>query len=66
MLDYGYTDYTMSIGEHLGNPSLEKVTTLSLEEAARTEFSMPNCVILNTNYHELNTNYSKIKLMTNS
>jgi len=55
MLDYGYTDYTMSIGEHLGNPSLEKVTTLSLEEAARTEFSMPNCVILNTNYHELNT-----------
>ena len=46
MLDYGYSDYMMHVGEHLGNPSLEKVTTLSLEEAARTEFSMPNCVIL--------------------
>ena len=46
MLDYGYTNYTMSIGEHLGNPSLEKVTTLTLEQAAQTTFSMPNCVIL--------------------
>ena len=46
MLDYGYTDYKMYIGEHLGNPQLEKVTTLSLEEATQREFSMPNCVIL--------------------
>ena len=46
MLDYGYKDYTMCIGEHLGNPSLEKVTTLSLEEAVQRDFSMPNCVIL--------------------
>ena len=46
MTDYGYTYYNMSVGEHLGNPSLEKVTTLSLEEAATTEFTMPNCVIL--------------------
>ena len=46
MLDYGYTDYQMSVGEHLGNPSLEKVTTLSLEEATRRDFSMPNCMIL--------------------
>ena len=46
MLEYGYTYYTMHVGEHLGNPSLEKVTTLSLDEAAKTEFSMPNCVIL--------------------
>ena len=46
MLDYGYSDYTMHVGEHLGNPSLEKVTTLSLEEAAHREFPMPNCVIL--------------------
>ena len=47
MLEYGYTNYTMHVGEHLGNPSLEKVTTLTLEEAAKREFSMPNCVILN-------------------
>ena len=46
MLDYGYSDYTMHVGEHLGNPSLEKVITLSLEEAAHREFPMPNCVIL--------------------
>ena len=46
MLEYGYTYYNMSVGEHLGNPELEKITTLSLEEAARAEFSMPNCVIL--------------------
>ena len=46
MLEYGYTDYTMHVGEHLGNPMLEKVTTLTLDEAANREFSMPNCVIL--------------------
>jgi precorrin-6Y C5,15-methyltransferase (decarboxylating) len=46
MLDYGYTDYTMYVGEHLGNPEKEKVTTLTLEEATRITFSMPNCIIL--------------------
>ena len=46
MLEYGYTYYTMHVGEHLGNPTLEKVTTLTLDEAANGEFSMPNCVIL--------------------
>ena len=49
MLDYGYTQYTMHVGEHLGNPSLEKVTTLSLEEAVQRDFSMPNCLILARN-----------------
>ena len=43
MIDYGYTNYQMHVGEHLGNPSLECVTTLSLEEATRREFSHPNC-----------------------
>ena len=46
MIDYGYTYYQMSVGEHLGNPSLEKVSTFTLEETSRQEFSMPNCVIL--------------------
>ena len=46
MLDYGYTYYNMSVGEHLGNPTLEKVSTLTLEEAAHRDFSMPNCIIL--------------------
>ena len=48
MLEYGYTNYTLHVGEHLGNPECEKVTTLTLEEATRREFSMPNCVILNS------------------
>lgn len=46
MIDYGYADYRMYVGEHLGNPSLEKVTTLTLEEAAKCDFQIPNCVIL--------------------
>lgn len=46
MLDYGYTYYNISVGEHLGNPALEKVTTCSLEEATLEDFAMPNCVIL--------------------
>ena len=51
MLDYGYTYYNMSVGEHLGNPSLEKVSTLTLEEVARCDFDHPNCLILNTIGH---------------
>ena len=46
MIDYDYTSYTMSVGEHLGHPDLEKVTTLSLEEATRRTFDYPNCVIV--------------------
>ena len=46
MMEYGYNQYTMHVGEHLGNPTLEKVTTLTLEEAAKRDFSMPNCLIL--------------------
>ena len=46
MIDYGYTAYQMHVGEHLGNPSLESVATLSLEEATRREFSHPNCLII--------------------
>ena len=46
MLDYGYNNYKMYVGEHLGNPSLEKVSTLTLEEASQCDFAMPNCLIL--------------------
>ena len=46
MIDYGYTNYQMHVGEHLGNPQLEKVTTLSLEEASKHDFAMPNCLII--------------------
>ena len=66
MLDYGYTNYNMSVGEHLGNPSLEKVSTLTLEEVARRDFDHPNCLILNTNDHKLIMNFSQINITDNS
>ena len=46
MLEYGYSHYVMHVGEHLGNPALERVTTLSLEEAAQRDYTHPNCLIL--------------------
>ena len=46
MLDYGYTDYTMYVGEHLGHPTKERISTCRLDEATRQEFSHPNCLIL--------------------
>ena len=52
MLDYGYTSYHIYIGEHLGNPALEKVSTMTLEEAAHRDFSLPNCVILKSTQKE--------------
>ena len=66
MLDYGYTNYNMSVGEHLGNPSLEKVSTLTLEEVVRRDFDHPNCLILNTNDHKLIMNFSQINITDNS
>ena len=52
MIDYGYTNYQMHVGVHLGNPELEKVTTLSLEEASQRDYTMPNCVILDAVSHQ--------------
>ena len=46
MLDYGYAGYVMHVGEHLGNPERERVTTLTLGEAAERTFDAPNCFIL--------------------
>ena len=46
MLDYGYTSYTMHVGEHLGNTDLERVISLSLVEASTHTFSLPNCLLL--------------------
>ena len=74
MLDYGYTNYTMYVGEHLGrsssagllpegrkNPEKEKVTKLTLEEASQHEFEHPNCVILAVANSSLFTLHSSLK-----
>ena len=46
LLHFGFSDYRMMVGEHLGNSEQEHVTQLSLEEAKAREFERPNCVIL--------------------
>ena len=49
MLHYGYVEYEMYVGEHLGNTEAERVVRYSLEEAATTDFSFPNCLIITKN-----------------
>ena len=49
MLHYGYVEYEMYVGEHLGNTEAERVVHYSLEEAATTDFSFPNCLIITKN-----------------
>lgn len=46
MLEYGYDNYRMTVGEQLGNRELERVGTFSLPEAQVKEFRAPNCAIL--------------------
>ena len=58
MLDYGYTYYNIYIGEHLGHPEKESVTTLTLEEAATRTFDQPNCVILHSPFSILNSQFT--------
>lgn len=49
MLHYGYVEYQMYVGEHLGNIEAERVALYSLEEAATNDFSFPNCLIITKN-----------------
>lgn len=46
MLEYGYSNYLMTVGENLGNKDSERVSTMSIEEAATKEFETLNCIIL--------------------
>jgi precorrin-6Y C5,15-methyltransferase (decarboxylating) len=46
MFDYGYDNYTMSVGELLGNKEKERVTTLDLKDVIGKEFAFPNNLIL--------------------
>lgn len=42
MLDYGYDNYTMTVGENLGNEDTERISIYDKD----AEYSNPNCVIL--------------------
>lgn len=46
MLDYGYDNYKVSIGELLGNKEKEKVATWELKDVVDKKFSFPNNLIL--------------------
>jgi len=46
MLEYGFDFYSMYVGEHLGNPSEQRLSHLSLQEASEKSFRHPNCLIL--------------------
>lgn len=49
MLEYGYDNYTVHIGEQLGNPQEERIRTLTVAETAALGadgVAFPNCLIL--------------------
>jgi len=46
MLDYGYNNYTVSIGELLGNKETEKVSVCKLKDIVGKNFNFPNNLIL--------------------
>lgn len=50
MLQYGYDNYTMTVGELLGNKEEERVSTYTLQEVLDKEFSFPNNIILQRTY----------------
>lgn len=50
MLDYGFDNYIMSVGELLGNKENEKYNTYNLIEIQNLTFSFPNNIILQKLY----------------
>ena len=60
MLQYGYVEYDMYVGEHLGNPDTERIASYSPEEAAATNFSSPNCLIIARNNFSFLTSHFPI------
>lgn len=46
MLDYGYDNYEMIVGENLGNEEKQCVVKLPLSEAVNRVWNVPNCLIL--------------------
>ena len=46
MLEYGYDNYRIAIGERLGNEADERVHTMKPAEVVNGTFAAPNCLIL--------------------
>ncbi|MFR9650785.1 MAG: precorrin-6y C5,15-methyltransferase (decarboxylating) subunit CbiE [Rikenellaceae bacterium] len=46
MVDYGYDNYQISVGELLGNSERERVQTMGVAQVAECDFAYPNNMIL--------------------
>ena len=46
MQEYGYDNYSITIGECMGNPDREKVTTMTVAQTMFYEACSPNCLIM--------------------
>lgn len=46
MQEYGYDNYSVTIGECMGNPDCEKVTTMTVAQTMFYDACSPNCLIL--------------------
>ena len=54
LLKYGFTQYKMYIGEHLGNPEKQRIScSLVLSEVEEYPIDSPNCVILQRMYNDI-------------
>lgn len=54
LLKYGFTNYKMYIGEHLGNPQKERISrSLALSEVEEHPIDTPNCVVLQRMYNDI-------------
>lgn len=54
LLKYGFTNYKMFIGEHLGNPQKERISrSLALSEVEEHPIDTPNCVVLQRMYNDI-------------
>lgn len=49
MQEYGYDNYTITVGECMGNPEREKVITMTVAQTMFYEACSPNCMILQMN-----------------
>ena len=56
MLEYGYSHYTLYIGEHLGNPEKERIRRMTPQEAVSGDFEHPNCLLLDSHPGQCRTN----------
>ncbi|HJD93180.1 precorrin-6y C5,15-methyltransferase (decarboxylating) subunit CbiE [Bacteroides coprosuis] len=50
MLDFGYDNYTMTVGELLGNKEEENTSTWNIKDIIGKEFKFPNNIILQQTY----------------